>query len=402
MQEQGQEQKHSGKVRFSLSDAAPSFTCTLTPTSAGTAATIRPRLARPEKVASPVRVRAEPPSRPQSAPLRRPSGKETSLRFKPGRCCGDFCNAQIRYPGSMQDIETQDDPWMRTARQLCVRKSAMGSYLLDPKELVACVRLQTASKAESKATRTPKGIRKRAENLSVPRNAFKPFGHICVSLIQEARRYPRLCSWLQAETGWMLDPWDAKLLEVAAHTISEDEASNIPFPKPPRGRRDPPPDPEPGFDGTPGLWMRLQTADVCQACLRSYTILHGVITMILGQRRDNWAKQELLRRRTEDEQRSNRRHTDLLHTLAFRTNTVSMSPRTRAAHCAKLVRTSGTRSVKRSLFLDDSMSTWLWGQVDAMAAEQAGRPKSADSRGRQKRTSILSTGWDSASSLRDS
>lgn len=288
------------------------------------------------------------------------------MRFKPGRCCGEFCNADIRYPGSMQDIETQNDPWMRTARYLCAKTSSSGVFLLNSEELVACLPYQQQS--PSLPSSPPKGTRKRS--------AFMAAGRICASLIQEAQRYPKLCVWMRDELGWMLDPWDAALLEVAAGKIGEDEAAAAWVPVP-RKRRDPPPS-ESGLGGTPALWMRVQTVPVCRTCLCIYAVLHGVITMITGQRRDLWAKRTLLRRQQEDEQRRRQTKTELLEALAHRTQTRSLSPRTHAAHCAKLCRPSSSRPRRSSVCVEEPAVAW---HQDAEGPSLApSRPKSAEKR----------------------
>lgn len=249
----------------------------------------------------------------------------------------------------MQDIESQDDPWMRMARHLCSKpaKPAQGqssAFLFHPEELVACIehgQAMAREKPQKKESKAP----------------FLKAGTVSVSQIQEARRHDTLCSWLSDERGWMFDPWDAELISEAALKISKDEVAAEPAAQQ-RQRRDPPPEPVPGYAGTPGLCLRLRPVPVCQTCVQAYAILHSVLTMIHGQRRDIWAKREVLRMQEEEKQKRQSAETELLQTLALQTRTGTLTPRTSAERCAALCRATRSRTPK-SLFLDDELAATL-------------------------------------------
>lgn len=203
-------------------------------------------------------------------------------------CQGDFCNAKVNYPASLQDLETSEHPWMLQARQLRQRccKDSEGREgtqpLLTSEEMAACLQISGDGEAGKPAPMAcVAGAR-----FGVPEEklgsvvSFGSAGDIQVSWIFEGRAYPRLCSWLQ-EANWMLDANDAAKVAEAAKCFHEDEAAT--------GGK-------PVFKVNGMLTavrQRLRTVPVCSTCFCVYNTLHAVIVMMTYQRRDRWARNEL-------------------------------------------------------------------------------------------------------------
>lgn len=201
------------------------------------------------------------------------------------RCHGDFCAASVRYPASTQDIESSMAPWMTQARILCQKELVLSSFPADkqPKlfhveELVSCLR--NGNSGELSLLDVTKDQRTNCRPIVVKRS-------VSVSIILEARKHPRLCGWLQDDTGWMFDPESAELISAAAKRFREDEEEN-------GGSVSALTDCCSG-----GLRFRLRDVPVCENCFKVYSVLQSVIDMIRWRKRDLWAKQELSRRSAE-------------------------------------------------------------------------------------------------------
>lgn len=185
----------------------------------------------------------------------------TSSGFRPTqRCCGEFCHAQIRYPATLQDIDSSDDPWMVKARELCKTqaKGADGSplkgNLLTPEELIGC--MPQAGRGE--AALCP------ASSCGMPAS-------INMTMILEARGHPGLCSWLE-EAGWMFNQKDPELMAQATKQIQMDEARGTSV--------------EMGTS-IAGLRYRLRVVPVCSTCFCVYKLVHDIVTAT--RQRSRWA-----------------------------------------------------------------------------------------------------------------
>eukprot|EP00441_Pelagodinium_beii_P027144 CAMPEP_0197661352 /NCGR_PEP_ID=MMETSP1338-20131121/51406_1 /TAXON_ID=43686 ORGANISM="Pelagodinium beii, Strain RCC1491" /NCGR_SAMPLE_ID=MMETSP1338 /ASSEMBLY_ACC=CAM_ASM_000754 /LENGTH=374 /DNA_ID=CAMNT_0043238893 /DNA_START=33 /DNA_END=1157 /DNA_ORIENTATION=+ len=254
-------------------------------------------------------------------------------------CFGDFCHGQIRYPGSLKDIESSDDPWMRQARELCVREVKLSSgnrlrhQLLQPEEIVASM--------GDAAPSAPSKVKRKASNVLLP-------GRVCSSFIMEARSHPNLCRWLE-ENGWRLDSEDVDALAMAAQHMREDDRIG-------------------GGDisaltghCTAGLRYRLKVRPVCKTCMCIYTIIHSVVSMVRLQGKGLWAQREQ-QRRILDEEKTRERNKELetqrmLAIQKQRTRRPVSAPHVRQAPL------SGSRT--SSLFLDKDVQEWLYSISDA-------------------------------------
>ncbi|CAJ1427564.1 unnamed protein product [Effrenium voratum] len=210
----------------------------------------------------------------------RKSKKEEEPFVVPG-CYGDFCNAEFKYPHSLKDSDSSQDPWMRVGRALCERRLG-NQQLLEPDELVACFE----------------------EPPAVPLRAAK--AALSAGLVLEARLHPRLCAWLQ-ERGWRWDPEDVEAVTAAAAKLREDSQDLL----------------EHMARSASGLRYRLRTLTVCRTCLATYQIIHDVIFQIQRQRRDLWANRatrELRRRKEEEKERT--KQAEIERMLAYKVSEI--------------------------------------------------------------------------------
>eukprot|EP00440_Ansanella_granifera_P039784 gb/GFBE01043149.1/.p1 GENE.gb/GFBE01043149.1/~~gb/GFBE01043149.1/.p1 ORF type:complete len:364 (+),score=59.75 gb/GFBE01043149.1/:1-1092(+) len=275
-------------------------------------------------------------------PARRAGGGQARNKEQPAvtssgvdGCFGDFCSAQIRLPGSLKDIESANDPWMRQARALCLREVKLSGgpclphSLMEPEELVACLELRHGD-ASAALGAAPSQVGR--QSASVP-------CRVRASLILEARNHPNLCSWLEKH-GWRLNAQDADAVAEAAEQLREDDrmgGGDISI----------------LTDGcTAGLRYRLKECKVCRTCLGIYNIIHSVVTMIRVQKRDLWAQREQLRRRLAEERERERTHQEEIERrLPFQQQRSPQSaPRTVEGHVS---------AKRRSLFLDKDVQDFL-------------------------------------------
>lgn len=220
-------------------------------------------------------------------------------------CHGDFCNAEIRYPPSLQDLESSQHPWMKQARELCNRTlgDEYGPKLLLPVEMVGCLQIDEEEKKEkdakcmfpSKAVSIPEEQQRPAARFGAP-------GFINASWICEARAYPCLCRWFQAEAGWLLNPQDPDQMAEAASKMREDEAAGGHEQKRSRGGRAP----DFELDGcTAALHYRTRVVPVCGPCFCIHAAIHSALVALRVHKRGLWARREK-QRRVELEERERR------------------------------------------------------------------------------------------------
>lgn len=242
-------------------------------------------------------------SRSESCLARTPSRRDHKKHRDPcsaspaaaSGCYGDFCLTQITYPGSLQDLESSQDPWMRQARALCQRQvkvfstTTINFSLMEPEELVAC--LQSGDGASSAAVgATPSTPSKETTRVvKAPVLTHK----VCCSLVLEARNHPSLCSWLESN-GWRINTRNADVVCKAAEHLREDDRC---------GRGD-----IASLTDTclAGLRYRLKEVPVCDRCFSVYCVIHDVVTTIRVKRKDLWAERELQRRQKEEERERQR------------------------------------------------------------------------------------------------
>jgi len=220
-------------------------------------------------------------------------------------CQGDFCNAEIRYPPSLQDLESSQHPWMKQARELCNRTlgDKHGPKLMNPVEMVGCLQLDEEEKEseDSKCFTSDKAVRIPDEQQR-PAARFGAPGFVSAAWICEARAYPCLCRWLQDEAGWLLNPQDPDQVAEAAAKMLEDEAAEGHEQKKSRGGR------APAFelDGcTPAVHYRTRVVPVCGPCFCVHAAIHSVLVMLRVHKRGIWARREK-KRRAELEERKRR------------------------------------------------------------------------------------------------
>eukprot|EP00927_Polykrikos_kofoidii_P067389 TRINITY_DN62880_c0_g1_i1.p1 TRINITY_DN62880_c0_g1~~TRINITY_DN62880_c0_g1_i1.p1 ORF type:complete len:459 (+),score=35.30 TRINITY_DN62880_c0_g1_i1:110-1486(+) len=277
------------------------------------------------------------------------------------KCFGDYCNAEIRYPASLQDIESPTDPWMTHARELCMKPCPRPSFteelgsderereprpmLLTPEELVACLSPSAPQKtadfrpdSHQNKDLSPTGVCSRP-GLGRPTRPCAAFGRVCASWLLVARRCPLLCRWL-SESGWMFHSGDTSLLVEAARLLREDDASGngpatdfMDFHK------------EGSF---PGLRYKLQAVPVCGNCLCIYSTIHNVVSLVRRQRRDLWAERELRRKREQGEEEKKREKEEWL------TERI-----TRADGAGFNIESADKQRRSRSLYLDTETHAWL-------------------------------------------
>jgi len=224
-------------------------------------------------------------------------------------CQGDYCNTEIHYPASLQDLETSEHPWMVQARELCGRTLDRHTFnedgeqcshlpLLSPEEMAAC--LECSAEGEAGKSKQMQSHHQAGARYGVPQDheklrsaaAIGSPGDIQASWVFEARAYPSLCRWLE-KTNWMLDPNDPDQVTEASLHFHKDEAAAGGPPK---------------FLANGilhGVRHRLRTVPVCPACFCIYNSIHSAVVMMRVQHRDNWARrtQRLRREREEREKR---------------------------------------------------------------------------------------------------
>lgn len=265
------------------------------------------------------------------------------------RCYGDFCDAQIRYPGSLKDIESSSDPWMMKAWELCQKElklptgETLHRKLLEPEELVACQEEREREKEdkEQRDSDLPGG----GMAQQGPRRAAPTCGRVCASFILEARSHPVLCSWLQ-ENGWRLDLHDVDSVAAAAARLWEDDKLG-------RG------DVSRLTDScSAGLRYRLRERSVCRTCLHIYTIIHTAINMIRVQRKDLWAERELQRRALAAERERERINQDTTKRM------LAIQQQRRPQSAPKRWGQANVVRQRRSRFLDEDVEDWLRSSSD--------------------------------------
>lgn len=265
------------------------------------------------------------------------------------RCYGDFCDAQIRYPGSLKDIESSSDPWMMKAWELCQKElklptgETLHRKLLEPEELVACQEEREREKEdkEQRDSDLPGG----GMAQQGPRRAAPTCGRVCASFILEARSHPVLCSWLQ-ENGWRLDLHDVDSVAAAAARLWEDDKLG-------RG------DVSRLTDScSAGLRYRLRERSVCRTCLHIYTIIHTAINMIRVQRKDLWAERELQRRALAAERERERINQDTTKRM------LAIQQQRRPQSAPKRWGQANVVRQRRSRFLDEDVEDWLRSSPD--------------------------------------
>jgi len=213
-------------------------------------------------------------------------------------CYGDYCNAQICYPASLQDVESSADPWMVQARELCRRpvrlsydggsaSSASAPKLLQPEELVAC--LSSQAKDGNSSAQASTG----ATGPGRPTRPCAQSGRIAASWLLEARSCQSVCRWLAA-SGWSMNPGDASRMVEAARCLREDEANGG------GPNMDHLSTPQDGISA--GLRYRLQSVPVCGNCLCIYNVIHSVVTAVYRQRKHVRAERQLRERREHEEE----------------------------------------------------------------------------------------------------
>lgn len=246
------------------------------------------------------------------------------------KCCGDYCHAQVRYPSSLLDLDSSDDPWLVEARRLCSREAPLseglqgrGNMLFTAEEIVSC--LQTSSPS--------------APKLSATARSCGSGGTVCTSWILEARSCPSLCSWLGAELGWMFNPRDATLVAEAAHRLREDaDLGTTRTVAPCRGMS--------------ALRYRLKSVPVCATCLGIYTAIHRLVTMVRVHRKDLWAESELFRREYQEQEAKEQERQKEIEWLQEKYKQRCQEKRAFDLR-------SESRQNSRSLFLEPSMQDWL-------------------------------------------
>lgn len=248
------------------------------------------------------------PSRRAARPVRRGKSKMKEplllAHSAAHKCYGDFCDAQIRYPGSLKNIESSSDPWMMKAWELCQKQLKQSSdetlprNLFEADELVACQEEREREKEKDKDKEQRDSDAPRGETAQRGSRKAAANGCVCASQILEARNHPSLCSWLQ-EVGWRLDLQDVDAVAAAAACIREDDQLG-------RG------DVSLLTDScSAGIRYRLKERSVCQTCLHIYTIIHTAINTIRLQRKDLWAERQLQKRTLAAEREKERTNQDV-------------------------------------------------------------------------------------------
>jgi len=184
------------------------------------------------------------------------------------RCFGDFCDAKLRLPPSLLDLETPQDAFHRQARALCRSEAkgadgkSLGAPLFTADEMVACLR----------EDRRKAGRELEAGPLNV--DAAEGTTTVSVCMIIEARAYPRLCRWLADEVGWSFDRRNPEFLAAAAQRLREDTDGSTDALK------------LLGCSGAAALRYRLRMAPACRTCACAYAAVHDIVTLLKGRRRD--------------------------------------------------------------------------------------------------------------------
>eukprot|EP00930_Biecheleria_cincta_P091087 TRINITY_DN80596_c0_g1_i1.p1 TRINITY_DN80596_c0_g1~~TRINITY_DN80596_c0_g1_i1.p1 ORF type:complete len:351 (-),score=53.74 TRINITY_DN80596_c0_g1_i1:108-1160(-) len=257
------------------------------------------------------------------------------------RCFGDFCDAQIRFPGSLKDIESSNDPWMMKAWELCQKELKLPSgetlarNLLEPEELVACQEERERDREQRDSDLPGGGMAQQG-----PSRPSATHSRVCASLILEARSHPILCSWLQ-DNGWRLDLHNVDAVAATAARLREDDQFG-------RG------DVSRLTDScSAGLRYRLRERPVCRTCFHIYTIIHTAINMIRVQRKDLWAERELQKRALSAEMEREKINQDITKRM------LAIQQQRRPQSAPKQWGQANVLRQRRSRFLDEDVEEWL-------------------------------------------
>lgn len=295
-------------------------------------------------------------SRPRSAP--HAVGAHSSVTVLGSRaghaqeCQGDFCNAEIRYPASLQDLESSQHPWMKQARELCNRSLGdKGLHkLMLPTEMVGCLQLDLEEK-DSKRVAIPKKVARPTlpEEQRRPAARFGSTGFVNASWICEARAYPSLCQWLQSEAGWLLDPKDADRVAEAASKMLEDESRAG---GPPHFRLD---------GSTPALQYRLRILPVCGSCFCIHSAIHTALVMLRVHKRGLWAQREKRRKLEREEQERREQMESYLQRERppRRRNSEAVEEAPPRQLCRSVSAPGVIQQSRRSCVMDAETATWL-------------------------------------------